>query len=453
MNTILRFGALVLLVALGSCQSSAPPAPVVADVPVAIVAPIVEPVTTPVALPEPVALVQEPAQSRVEILTDGFSPKAQAPGNELFLSFRWGEPSQVSRWQLDFADAGGRVVRSLAGEKATPGVAWNGRDDAGQLVEQGSYHAVLSWTDLSGQVATAAPSSAFWVDIVPPSGTITVTPQPFRLVSANILVNPEFLVTIQLQVVSGGTGWATWRLGVLHPDGRLFRDFISEEHRQNTVVWDGRALNNAQLEAGTTYRLQAEVFSRYGNRGLLVGGLAIVGPEPVVVAETAPGTEAPPTVTEVVVITPEPSVQQHPLEVTVSLDGQLLAALPVWFAPNTADLEATSPELDALNHSSLSQLAALLMQSPGTAVTVVGHANQVLYYDAAKAAFEQSETLLPLSLARAETVRKALVGLGLSGAGMLTQGVGALEPLAPFDDPANRWKNRRVAIELATEGL
>ena len=439
--------ALLLLVA--SCQSPPPPVeqPAAEAVPAVVVEPTaeVEPVVIDPALVIDPAAETPAVPNRVEIARDGFSPLAQSPANEVFLDFRWGEASLVKTWELRIGDVSGTVFRTLAGQDSAPGATWNGRDDAGALVPQGAYQALLLATDVNGRLSESAPSSSFWVDIIPPSGTVTVSPSLFRLVDPHVIVSPEREVTITLEIVSGGSGWATWRLGVLHPDGRLFRDFISEDYRDNSIVWDGRAVNNAQLEGGSTYQLAVEVFSRYGNKGRLFGGLAVAVPEQKPVAP-----EPVTSVAQVAVIPFVPEPEPRPLEVSVTLDGQQLAALPVWFAPNTADLEAVDAELGTLNHSSLTQLAYLLSQVPGTDVTVVGHANQVLYFDAEKAAYEQSETLLPLSLSRAEAVRESLISLGLDGEGLMTEGVGALEPLAPFDDAALRWKNRRVVIELVT---
>jgi len=426
MKIPLGIPVLALALLVSACQSPPPAVEPVSEV-AALAVPEVPVVEVPLA---EVPLVRVP--SRVETSQDGFSPLAQAPANEFFFDFRWGEASQIATWELRIGNAEGTVFRTVTGQDTEPGLAWNGRDDKGDLVPQGAYTAVLSWTDREGMVSESAPTPSFWVDIVPPSGRITVSPPLFRLVEPHVIVSPSSEVTIALEVVSGGSGWATWRLNVLHPDGRLFRDFISENHRDNTIVWDGRAVNNAQLEAGTTYQLSAEIYSRYGNKGRLFAGLAVA--HPIAVAEAVPAP-----------------AEVRPLEVSVTLDGEVLAALPVWFGPNTADLSDVDSELNAVNQSSLAQLADLLRQAPGTEVTVVGHANQVLYFDPQKAAYEQSETLLPLSLSRAQAVKDSLVGLGLDGSELATEGVGALQPLAAFDDAGERWKNRRVVIELVSQ--
>ena len=55
---------------------------------------------------------------------------------------------------------------------------------------------------------------------------------------------------------------------------------------------------------------------------------------------------------------------------------------------------------------------------------------------------ENKEELIPLSLARAEAVKQALVKLGLDANRISVVGLGGSSPIVPFDDEENRWKNR-----------
>jgi len=53
-----------------------------------------------------------------------------------------------------------------------------------------------------------------------------------------------------------------------------------------------------------------------------------------------------------------------------------------------------------------------------------------------------------LSLARAETVRTTLVGLGIAPDRLTTVGFGATQPLVPDTTPANQAINRRVQFDV-----
>lgn len=416
---------MAMAVLVSSCQS-APPAVAAPETPPAVSTPE----STPTPAPEPVvapAPVLDP--DTITVSRDGFSPLASPPNHTLTVSMHWSDPSTLVEWAVAFT-SGSDAARTIRGTTPVPTLDWDGKTDAGVLAPQGTYTAVLMTAGQGGELVERARTIPFVLDIVPPSGTMTVDPSPFVLGPADVLVTPPSVVTIGLNLVSGGASWTTWRLAVFHPDGRRFRDFISEDHRDDRVVWDGRALNNAQLEAGTTYRLEAEVFDVYGNRGLVTASLPVAAP--------APEAPAP----------PPPPVAPKVTTVTVTLNGELLATLPLYFAPYSSDLSLVTGDQRASNDQALARLFALLKEAAGTAVTVVGHANQVLYQDPVKAAYEQRETLLPLSLARAEAVRTALEGEGIEAGTLGTLGVGAADPVAPFSDPVNRWKNRRVVLEL-----
>lgn len=426
---------------LVACQSAPPVKP--AEPPAEKPAPAVEtPAPTPVPEPAPAPVVPDTIQAT----RDGFSPRAASPNNTLGLTIQWGSPKDVVSWAVAIVGADGKAVRTFRGTTTVPTLSWDGLDDASAYPPQGRYHALLQTAGADGVLTDKDTSEPFLLDLVPPSGTITVTPTPFVLGPPDAIVTPRPQVTLAVNIVNGGAPWTTWRLAVLSPDGTRFRDFISEENRDNSVVWDGRAVNNAQLTAGVTYRLEAEVFDVYGNKGVLTGTLPVEAPPAPAVETPAPVVEAPaPAPAPVAEPAPEPA---PPTPVVVTLDGKLLAELPIYFAPYSPKLETSAPERRAANQKSLEKLAELMKTAQSTPVLVIGHANHVLYQDPAKMAYEQTETLLPLSLARAETVRDALAGLGVPKAQMEVKGVGGSQPLAAFSDAVNRWMNRRVVIEL-----
>lgn len=407
MNIPRLFGTLVVLGTLVACQSAPP---VAEPAPTPVVAP--EPEPTPPPTPEPVAQVPD----SIETVKEGFSPRAQNPANVFELSLRWGTSSPTQAWEVRITDTNGVTVKVFAGNQRLPSLTWDGRTDAGAEAPSGRYTAVL-WTGSPlGEVARTKP---FLLDLVPPSGILLVTPRPY--------VPGQGDLTIKLVLNEGDAPWATWRLGVIHPDGRRFRDFLNEEYRQATIVWDGRAMNNALLEAGTTYRLEAEVFDVWGNKGTVVADLVV---------------EAPPMAARPQATVPEPGV------LTVTLDGKQLAEWPLYFPPFSSELARVGGDLRQTNETSMDKLAELLLSHPGTKVTVVGHANQVFYNDR-RGPREQEEVLLPLSLSRAERVRAALISRGIDAVTLSVRGVGALDPVAPFSDPETRWQNRRVVVELS----
>jgi outer membrane protein OmpA-like peptidoglycan-associated protein len=72
----------------------------------------------------------------------------------------------------------------------------------------------------------------------------------------------------------------------------------------------------------------------------------------------------------------------------------------------------------------------------------------VHYDDPEKGKKEQEQELIPLSKSRAEAVKAALVDFGMDPKRITTEGLGGAQPIVPFSDLENRWKNRRVEFIL-----
>lgn len=344
-----------------------------------------------------------PDASSIQVSAEGFSPKADAPHNTISFALHLARPDTVTKWTVTVAGDSG-PVRSASGDTAPPSWTWDGTTDGAQLAD-GKYTATL--TIARGDEEEKVQSAAFIVDVTPPSGTVSVSPQPFTPGSEG------GQVTFSIDLKGGGASVATWRLFVVHPDRRRFIDFISENHDDNKIVWDGRDPSGNTLETGATYNVVLLAIDRYGNTGTLSNTLPVT-----------PGA----------VVAP----------VTVSLDGALIGELQVYFPANSADMSEVDAEKSRSNAAAIDKLAGLLKGSPGSKIRVVGHANQVLWQDAVKARYEQTETLIPLSKARADAVLAALKSRGLESGLFDVKGVGAEGNVVPFSDYENIWKNRRV---------
>ena len=81
-------------------------------------------------------------------------------------------------------------------------------------------------------------------------------------------------------------------------------------------------------------------------------------------------------------------------------------------------------------------------------IRIEGHAVSVYWDDPERAKNEQENELVPLSKARAETVKQALVALGIDADRIQVEGIGGAKPVVAHGDIENRWKNRRVEFIL-----
>ncbi len=96
----------------------------------------------------------------------------------------------------------------------------------------------------------------------------------------------------------------------------------------------------------------------------------------------------------------------------------------------------------------MNDLGAKLKKFPNYRIKLVGHAVMIHWDNKALGDIEQRDVLIPLSQARAEAIKKALVDRGLNDSMFTTQGVGASDQLVPDSNLADRWQNRRVAFFL-----
>lgn len=427
----MKFRTIVALVAtlvLAGCQSAPPASP---KAPPAEKTPATESTTVPAPTVAPV--VYDP--SSVTVGNTGFSPRAQNPANTLGFSLHFGSPDKILSWRLEFTAADGTVVQTVTGNppELPPTLSWDGKADDGLLAREGLYTARLSVDYGDPKGPSVADSKPFLLDVTPPSGSVAVTPQPYEPGDPDIMVNPP-QVTFAVNLIPGAAPIATWRLSVIHPNGSRFMDFISEDHKNNTVSWNGRAQNNASLEAGATYRLVIQAFDQYGNMGTFEGSLEVATAAPVPAEASTPGDTSP---------------ADEAAPVTVKLDGKLIAGITVYFPAFSADLSKVKPFKLVLNKQAFDTLAEAIRTVPNQAVKIIGHANKVFWDDKTKGDKEQKEVLIPLSLARATAVRDALVERGLPTQQFTLTGIGADDPLVPFQDFANNWKNRRVEFEVA----
>jgi outer membrane protein OmpA-like peptidoglycan-associated protein len=423
--------SLILALVLAGCQT---PPKTPAETKPAAATPAATPAPTPAAPaanPEPAPAPTATDVNAITVGDTGFSPLAQAPHNFLMINLHFARPDAVKTWSVAFTGASGPAVRTVTGAapQLPPSMTWDGNGDDGKPAPEGNYKATLSVDYGADGGVVTTDSASFLLDFTPPSGTISVTPQPWLPGDPNLMVNPP-QVTIAVNVVPGIAAVASWRLFVIHPNGTQFMDFISEDHKDNQIVWTGRANNNASLENGVTYNLTAQVFDRYGNVGTLKGTLDVAPAAPVSTAQATAQAESAP--------------------VTVTIDGQLVASTQIYFPAYSADLSKVGPAKKGANMTALDTLAAALKGAAGTKIKVIGHANKVFWQDKAKGDREQQFTLIPLSKARAEAVRDELVKRGVDSGLFELTGVGADGNLAPFGDVVNNWKNRRVEFVLET---
>ena len=177
-----------------------------------------------------------------------FSPVCKCPTRAARIAFRLRTATPLT---VAIVDSDGKVVRTLVRGRSVPRglvvVNWNGRDDAGQLLPDGSYKPRVH---LSSDRRTILLPNPIQLDTHPPRAAIlAVTPQVFTPGHGRVTVT--YRVTEPATVILYVNGLRRVR-SRFHPT-------------QGKIQWFG-TVGDAQLPAGT-YRLQLAGVDLAGNLG------------------------------------------------------------------------------------------------------------------------------------------------------------------------------------------
>ncbi|MFW5728174.1 MAG: FlgD immunoglobulin-like domain containing protein, partial [Spirochaetota bacterium] len=317
------------------------------------------------------------------------------------------EPREsVTEWSFGLTDEEGRTVRSFEGRgEPSDELTWDGTVD-GELAPEGSYSGELVLRYRNGKTARAT-TEEFLLDVSAPELSIDLTPLPFGPDGDG--VRDELTIRLASEDASSVE---EWEVAVIDPTGETFAEWSGEGGPPATIVWDGRAEDGELVQSAVDYEVTFAAADSLRNS-----------------AETQ---------------------STLPTDILVIRDGDTLkiriASIP--FAPNTADYVNVPEDRRQSNLTTLDRLAEKLQRYPDYQITVEGHANMVFWADEERGRREHEEELVPLSQDRAEAIRDALIERGLSPDRLDTRGVGGDEPIVPFSDTVDRWKNRRVEFVL-----
>jgi outer membrane protein OmpA-like peptidoglycan-associated protein/flagellar hook assembly protein FlgD len=348
---------------------------------------------------------QAPGTFRVTPMTTGFSPKGTVKVEKLGLAY--GKSEAVKSWKLEILDSSGTAVKTFTGDGSNmpATVSWDGNNSSGSMSPEGAYTARLS-VDYGGAfVAGTTTSDRFVLDITPPTGSIALSEPLFSPIEGSPTI------TLTVNASSRTAKIDSWRMEIDDPENHLFKAFDAKWPTKD-AVWNGKSTGGDLVQSAEDYPVVAMVRDEYGN----VGQLKTVVPVDILVEKTATGFR--------------------------------ILSSRIFFKAYTADYQDVRPDLAAQNLRRLNDLGTKLKKFPNYKIKLVGHAVMIHWDNKALGAIEQQDVLIPLSQARAEAIKKALVDKGLPDSMFTTEGVGASDQIVPDSDLADRWQNRRVAFFL-----
>ena len=348
---------------------------------------------------------QAPGTFQVTPLTTGFSPKGTVKVEKL--SVGYGKSDAVKSWKLEILDGNGSAVKTFTGDASNmpATTSWDGNNDSGSMSPEGAYTARLS-VDYGGAYAAGTTTSdRFVLDITPPTGSITLSEPLFSPIEGSPTI------TLTVDASSRTAKIDSWRMEINDSENHLFKAFEAKWPTKD-AVWNGKGINGDLVQSAEDYPVVAMVRDEYGNAGELKSTV----PVDILVEKTATGFR--------------------------------ILSSRIFFKAYTANYQDVRPDLAAQNLQRLNDLGAKLKKFPNYRIKLVGHAVMIHWDNKALGDIEQRDVLIPLSQARAEAIKKALVDRGLNDSMFTTQGVGASDQLVPDSNLADRWQNRRVAFFL-----
>lgn len=237
---------------------------------------------------------------------------------------------------------------------------------------------------------------------------LNITPLPFS--PDNDGIDDELLIGIK---VHNQDSISAWNLRIYDPRGILFTSFNGKGVPPEYISWNGLSSGGELVQSAEDYLLDLEIIDHMGKITGIKKNIAV----------------------DVLVIR-----EGDRLKISIS---------SITFPPDLPDLEAVE-DIESANRNDivLKRLSEIFQKYGNYSIQIEGHANNLFWDDPVKAAEENIKELIPLSRKRAIAVKEALVRLGLDDERILTAGLGGEDPIVPFSDVGNRWKNRRVEFIL-----
>jgi flagellar hook assembly protein FlgD/outer membrane protein OmpA-like peptidoglycan-associated protein len=420
------------------------------------------------------------------------------------------ETSSEVGWQGEIVNDQGATVRRYFWRDTLTDFSWDGRDESGNVVADGTYRLRISATDPAGNRGTAS-LSGLEVDTRETPVFVTVDRSGFSPNGDGVA--EKIMITMYTNIVEGVD---TWRLDIVSESGEVVRSYEGEQGKPQRIEnWNGRSADGDRVSEGlytaryhvsylkgnepearsTSFRLDVSApevdvslsptpFSP-DNDGVddeLTIGLDVQDPSGISEWEftirdrrgtlfnsfSGEGMPASEIIWngrskdgELVI-----SAEDYPyqLEITDTLGNTAVrkGEIPVDILVVREDgqlkvrisnitFPANSPELITDRSTEQGVRNDAIVNRLVEVFTKYSRYDIRIEGHAVRISGteeEQQEQLIPLSRERAEAVRNALVERGLDRDRFTVVGRGGADPIVPHTNEEERWKNRRVEFIL-----
>ena len=348
-----------------------------------------------------------PAPLYITVSERAFSPNDDGDRDTVTFKPYVGLKEGIKSWTLTMVHEELGAQKTFKGGPVVPeSIVWEGKVDRGATAPNGIYHGLMQVEYFKGNLPTAK-TTTFRLDTLPPKVDITLSPVPFS--PDNDGVDDELSISMRVEDISPIN---RWHLEIRDPVGNHFTSYSGRGEPTRTIIWHGISDTGELVQSAEDYPLTFTISDELGNTTRIEKTIKV----------------------DVLVIR-----EGNRLKISIS---------SIVFAPYTADYLNVEEERRERNIATLKRLAEILKKYSAYRILIEGHAVMEYWDNPARAKREQEEELIPLSKARAEAVKNALVEYGIDSRRISTKGVGGAQPVVPHGDLENRWKNRRVEFIL-----
>ncbi|GAB1482011.1 hypothetical protein MASR2M78_08260 [Treponema sp.] len=202
---------------------------------------------------------------RVSLLIDEayFSPNGDEVKDTLLLKPDIPVKDGIVSWTIKIEDQSGTLKRTISGTKTAPQRQdFDGKDDAGRVLSEGSYRALLSVVYQNGNNAVAS-SPSFSIDLTAPSAASRAD---FAAFSPNGDGKQDEMIIRQ-----EGSDEAAWRGEIRRAEavdgkGVLYKTFHFSGIPSASISWDGKD-ENGRLAGDGDYEYRLISTDKAGNTG------------------------------------------------------------------------------------------------------------------------------------------------------------------------------------------
>jgi len=365
------------------------------------------------AQPVNITLISKEISTKI-VAAPAFSPNGDGTADVLSATVNTTSNAGIAKWDIAVLDSNGNVVSDYPGTGALPTeFRWNGvvgQQSGGNVMAPDGTYTLRLTVNYTNGITGQAVSNNFQLDTKPPTVTANASPNGFYVSSNGI--DGSVSATVD---VKDADPIARWGIDILNPDGSLLKSYSGQGNPSQQLTWKG----TLPLPGKAPTEVSSYPF------GVRMTATDSVGNATTVTAHV-------------------------PIEVIGKMraDGKIQMLVPnVLFGVYKYALDSRSAQQGAENMQILHKVASLLQQYSSYDLEVDGYSMEI-YKPGTPQYTREESIIIPLSRNRSETVRDALVNMGLAADRVVAKHFGGLHPLVDPHNVELRWQNRRVEFIL-----